>query len=181
MSTTFPRVRRGRPGYDPQEVDRFLASARAAFDDPRGGALTSADIRTAAFSMQKGGYATAAVDSALERLEDAFAARERERAIKRTGEKTWYAGTRQLAKEITGRLDRPDRKRFTRVGVLRTGYSVRDVDAFAARARSYFDEGAPIAVDAVRSVAFRPRRNGYDEAQVDLLVDGLVEVMLAVR
>ena len=181
MSTTFPNVRRRRLGYDPQEVDRFLAAARAAFDDRNGGGTGSADIRTVAFAMRKGGYATAAVDAALERLEDAFAAREREREIRRTGEKTWYAGTRQLAKEITGRLDLPDGQRFARAGALRTGYSVRDVDAFAARARSYFDQGAPIAVEAVRTVAFRPRRNGYSEAQVDLLVDGLVEVMLAVR
>ena len=181
MSTPFPRMRRRRFGYDPEEVDRFIAEARAAFNDRRGGVLTSADIRRAAFGMQRGGYATAAVDAALERLEDAFAARERERVIKKSGEKTWYGQTRGLAKEIIGRLERPDRRRFTRVGALRVGYSTRDVDVFAERAKTYFEEGAPIAVDAVRTAAFRPKRNGYSEAQVDLLIDGLVEVMLAVK
>ncbi|MDQ1530908.1 MAG: hypothetical protein QOE37_1013, partial [Microbacteriaceae bacterium] len=51
----------------------------------------------------------------------------------------------------------------------------------ADQVRAYFEEGAQLAVDDVRAVAFRPKRNGYQEAQVDLLIDGLVEVMLAVR
>ena len=41
-------------------------------DDPP---LSSEKIRLTAFGMQKGGYSTAHVDAALERLEDAFAAR----------------------------------------------------------------------------------------------------------
>jgi len=41
----------------------------------------NAIIRTTAFAMQKGGYSTSHVDAALERLEDAFASRERDRAF----------------------------------------------------------------------------------------------------
>ena len=80
MPSTFPRESNRRLGYDPQEVDRFISSARAEFDR-RSGGLRAADVRRTAFTMRRGGYATPAVDAALERLEDAFAVRERESAV----------------------------------------------------------------------------------------------------
>jgi DivIVA domain-containing protein len=181
-TTPFPRVRGRRFGYDVDEVEHFLAVARAAYDDKRTKTgVTSGDIRRTAFSMQRGGYATAAVDAALERLEDAFAARERDRVMRKSGERTYYAEARTLAKEIIGRMERPDKHRFDRTGPFAQGYRTKDVDLFADQVRAYFEEGAPLTVEEVRSVAFRPGRNGYREAQVDLLIDGLVEVMLAVR
>lgn len=180
MPSTFPLERNRRLGYDPAEVDRFVASARAEFDR-QSGSLRAADIRQTAFTMRRGGYATPAVDAALERLEDAFAVREREAVIRSGGERAYYASTRQLAKEIIGRLERPDGKRFARVGFSRVGYSVHEVDRFAREARSYFEDGSTVPVERVRSIAFSPRRGGYSEAQVDLLIDGLVEAMLAVR
>lgn len=179
MPTTFPRERR-RQGYDSDEVDRFVTAARAAYDG-RGSRLTSADIRRTAFTMRRRGYTTGPVDSAMERLEDAFAQREREALVAAGGERAYFAGTRQLAKEIIGRLEREDGHRFDRVGFSRIGYSVREVDRFAVQARAYFEDGAPVAIERVRSVAFTPKRRGYSEAQVDLLIDGLVETMLAVR
>ena len=180
MPSTFPRERNRRLGYDPQEVDQFIAVARAEFNRTDG-KLRAAHIRQTAFTMRRGGYATAAVDSALERLEDAFAVREREIAVRGGQERAYYAGTRQLAKEIIGRLERPDGKRFSRVGFSRIGYSVGDVDRFAHEARSYFEDGSHVPVERVRSIAFRAKRGGYSEAQVDLLIDGLVETMLSVR
>jgi DivIVA domain-containing protein len=180
MPSTFPRERNRRLGYDPQEVDHFIAVARAEFDQP-GGQLRAAHIRQTAFSMTRGGYATPAVDAALERLEDAFAVRERDLAVRGGQERAYYAGTRQLAKEIIGRLERPDGKRFTRVRFAHIGYSVAEVDRFAHEARSYFEDGSHVPVERVRSIAFRPKRGGYSEAQVDLLIDGLVETMLSVR
>ena len=180
MSSTFPHVRRGRLGYDPAVVDRVFTAARAEFDRPTG-AVRAADVRRTAFTMRRGGYTTSAVDAALERLEDAFAQRERDAAIRTGGERAFYAGTRQLAKEIIGRLERPDGKRFARVGFSHIGYSVREVDAFAREARAFFEDGSHVPVERVRSIAFRGKRGGYSEAQVDLLIDGLVEAMLAVR
>ena len=38
-----------------------------------------------------------------------------------------------------------------------------------------------MSVDEVRTVAFRTRRGGYSEAQVDAFLDAIVGVMLAVR
>lgn len=181
-TTPFPRVRGRRFGYDVDEVEDFLATARAAYDDKRTHpGVTSADIRRTAFSMQRGGYVTAAVDAALERLEDAFAVRERDRVMRGSGERAYYAEARTLAKEIIGRMERPNGRRFDRAGAFTQGYRVKDVDRFADDVRAYFEEGASLSVEEVRAIAFRPARNGYREAQVDLLIDGLVEVMLAVR
>lgn len=182
MATTFPRVRRGALGYRADEVDRFLATAKSAYDGRTASEdVTAERIRHTAFGMQRGGYRTAAVDAALERLEDAFAQRERTAAVRSSGERAWISGSRELAKELIARLSRPRRGRFRRTGLLRTGYSVKDVDRFAERTREYFEAGSDLTVDEVRSVAFRPKRHGYREAQVDLVIDGVVQVMLAVR
>jgi DivIVA domain-containing protein len=181
MPANFPTVARSKLGYDIREVDSFLSRARRAYDRSGAEDMTATDLRRAAFGLEKGGYQTSAVDAALERLEDAFAARERDRVMRKAGERAYYAGARALAKEIIGRMERPDKHRFDRTGLFAQGYRTKDVDRFADEVRAYFEEGAPLTVEEVRSVAFRSARNGYREAQVDLLIDGLVEVMLAVR
>ncbi|WP_309146664.1 MULTISPECIES: DivIVA domain-containing protein [unclassified Curtobacterium] len=169
-------------GYDVDEVDRFLEDARRAYtDDGADGHVASDKIRATAFSMRKGGYSTQHVDAALERLEDAFAAREREAELSRHGQKAWYAEARAKASDVVARLDRPDGQRFQRVGFLTVGYHPKDVDTFAARLRGYFHDGKPLSLTEVRSVVFRPKHGGYREGQVDAVLDAVVEVMLAVR
>lgn len=178
---TFPTTKRSRRGYDPAEVDEFLARARRAYDGEQGEHLAAEQIRTTAFGMVRGGYEPAAVDAALERLEDAFASREREDALERAGDTRWFADARGAAKEILGRLTRPEGKRFARVSILTQGYRRSEVDRFANRLRRYFEDGKPMSVDEVRTIVFRPQRGGYREAQVDLLLDAVTDVMLAVR
>ena len=73
------------------------------------------------------------------------------------------------------------RHRFDRVSFLSDGYHRKDVDAFADRLVTYFQDGTALSVDEVRTVAFRPQKGGYRETQVDLLLDTVVDVMLAVR
>ncbi len=114
-------------------------------------------------------------------LEDAFAAREREREIAETGKKAWYAEAREKASDVVARLERPAGQRFSRTSILGTGYHPKDVDAFAERLSGYFREGKALSLTEVRSVVFRPKHGGYREAQVDALLDAVVEVMLAVR
>lgn len=183
MSTTFPRTRNSRRGYSIEQVEDFLEDARRAYSaephEPT--VVTSVSIRQVAFSMQKGGYSAVHVDSALERLEDAFAVRERERAIQEKGDEAWYSEARSIAQDILNRLARPAGHRFDRVSVLSDGYDRKDVDAFADRLVAYFQDGKPMSIDEVRIVAFRPKKGGYREAQVDLLLDAVVKVMLAVR
>ncbi|AZZ48919.1 DivIVA domain-containing protein [Rathayibacter rathayi] len=183
MTAPFPRARESRLGYDMGEVDSFLASARVAYSQLSGGPadLRAADLRHTAFTLRKGGYSAPHVDAALERLEDAFAMRERQYAIAAHGEQAWLSDARASAQEIVNRLARAPRERFTRAGVLTTGYTIRQVDAFADRISGYFRDGSVLTVDDVRTVSFAPQRGGYAEPQVDLLLDTVVDVMLAVR
>jgi len=183
VSTTFPRTKRSRLGYRIDQVEDFLEEARRAYSAERGApTIVSAEsIRRTAFDMEKGGYSTTHVDAALERLEDAFAGREREAAFAVAGDAAWYARARETAQAVLDRLDRPARHRFNRVNFLTSGYNPKDVDAFADRLTRYFQDGKPMSVEEVRTVAFRTRRGGYAEPQVDLVLDSVIDVMLAVR
>ncbi|PPL14472.1 MFS transporter permease [Microterricola pindariensis] len=183
VSTTFPRARRPKLGYKVEQVEEFLRLARAVYDGtaPADTTLSADGIRRTAFAMAKNGYSTAHVDAALERLEDAFAAREREQAAQAMGDAAWFQEARSSAQEILNRIARPAKHRFQRVSFLTIGYSVEDVDKFATRLASYFEKGTPITVDDVRTVVFRPQRGGYREVQVDIVLDAVVDVMLAVR
>ncbi|GAA4156814.1 hypothetical protein GCM10022286_07670 [Gryllotalpicola daejeonensis] len=178
--TSFPTVGPKKRGYSAAQVDEFLTKARAVFDG-RSTGLTAVDIRRTAFDLTKDGYEPSAVDAALERLEDVFAERERQRARSELGEKEWFGRARELAQVIVNRLNRPDKHRFTRTGPLTLGYNTAEVDRFSSRLIRYFAEGLPVTVDEVRTVTFRPQRGGYTEAQVDLLLDSVTDVMLAVR
>lgn len=183
VASTFPRTRKSRLGYNVDEVEEFLEDARAAYTSQRTDVATmSADsIRRTAFSMQKGGYSPTHVDAALERLEDAFAARDRDRALAQTGDAAWYGAARSTAQVILDRLARPAGQKFTRTSVLTYGYGVKEVDAFAERLIGYFQHGKPMSVDEVRTVVFPSTKRGYAEWQVDLLLDSVTSVMLAVR
>lgn len=174
MSTTFPKTR-GR-GYDVDEVEDFLEEARRAYSGSADSAVNAASIRRVAFSMKRGGYSASHVDAALERLEDAFATRERDLPVQAAVQEP-----RLIAQEIVNRLARPRRHRFDRAGFMVNGYRRSDVDAFVDRISDFLVNGTPLDVSEVRMVAFRPQRGGYREAQVDLLLDAVIDVMLAVR
>jgi len=148
---------------------------------PADTALTAAGIRHTAFAMHKDGYSPDLVDAALERLEDAFAARERDQAARAGGEAEWMAVAEGTAELVVARLSRPRGHRFTRTSLLSAGYRRADVDRFANRLVKYFQDGRELTVDEVRTAVFRPERGGYREAQVDLVLDTVVDVMLAVR
>ncbi|MBX3090944.1 MAG: DivIVA domain-containing protein [Cryobacterium sp.] len=183
MSTTFPRTRNSRRGYDIDQVEDFLEDARRAYNAEPGApsVLGASDIRRTSFALQKGGYSPAHVDAALERLEDAFASRERDKARQTSGDEAWFNTARRNAKDIIDRLARPKGNRFRRAGILSDGYDRKQVDAFGDRLAEYFLKASPMSVDEVRTIAFRPRKGGYREAQVDYFLDSVVEVMLAVR
>jgi DivIVA domain-containing protein len=184
VSTTFPRTRKSQLGYSVEQVEEFLEDARRAYTAETSAyadTVTSNAIRRTAFAMEKGGYTPSAVDAALERLEDAFATREREAALAHRGEADWNAHARATAQVLIDRLARPAGAKFTRVGLLTTGYHVSDVDAFADRLVGFFQHGRPLGINEVRTIAFRPAKRGYNEAQVDLLLDSVTQVMLAVR
>ncbi|MFE1644937.1 DivIVA domain-containing protein [Microbacterium sp. P01] len=191
-------------GYERRAVDAFMAQARAAFESEehadrapeQGGtdaATTGADensgtttlfraelVRRVAFPLVRHGYAIAAVDAALSRIEDAFAALERERVVTAVGPAEWVGATRATAQVVLDRLSRPRGQRFEKVGVMRYGYRVDEVDLVADKIARYLAAGETVTVEQVRAVAFRMQRGGYREAQVDAVLDSVVEVMLAV-
>jgi DivIVA domain-containing protein len=179
-ASPFPEVPGRTKGYEKRAVDAFLAQARAAFEADEAGTLRSGEVRAAAFPLVRHGYAIAPVDAALGRIEDAFAAREREQAMSRRGARAWVAESRETAQTILDRLSRPRGRRFARVGVLHYGYRVDEVDLVAEKLARYIASGDPVTPEQVRAVAFRMQRGGYHETQVDAVLDGVVEVMLAV-
>lgn len=167
-------------GYHRVAVDTFLSSARHAFETG-GDGVSANDVRTASFPLVKAGYVVADVDAALGRVEDAFAARARERAVRTHGPGAWVEKARTDAQTILDHLARPPRRRFARTGILTFGYRIDEVDHVSERVVRYLRDGDPLSAEQLRSVAFRMQRGGYREEQVDALLDAVIDVILAVR
>lgn len=175
------RLTRGRErGYHRAAVDTFLAAARESFEQDTD-ALTAADVREASFPLVKGGYVISEVDAALGRVEDAFAARRRERALREEGAEAWVRRAREEAQVILDHVSRRRRNRFARTGLLTFGYRVDEVDHVTDRIARYLRDGEPLSAEQLRSAAFRMQRRGYREEQVDALLDATIDVILAVR
>src|SRR5690606_17920617 len=106
MSDLFPKVSFFRTGYDRVQVDDFFANVRASYErptvDPDG--MTPLDIRRAAFDLARRGYKTEDVDAALDRLEDAFAARLREQFVAAHGTDAWNRQVADRAQVLRERL-----------------------------------------------------------------------------
>ena len=136
------------------------------------------------FDPVKGGYSAAVVDAALDRLEDAFARRERDELIAARGEEAWLREIGRLSGILRGRLEqRPDGERFRRPskGKARS-YNTVDVDRLCRDLLGYLEEDKPLSVDNVRRAVFRPAvgKDGYEENQVDAFLDRVVELMAAI-
>jgi DivIVA domain-containing protein len=175
------RVARGRErGYHRAAVDTFLAAARESFEAETG-ELTADEIRVASFPLVKGGYVIGDVDAALGRIEDAFAARRRDEAVRDGRAEQWVQDARSQAQVILDHLARDRRHKFARTGFLSFGYRVDEVDHVASRIVRFLRDGDELTVEQLRSAAFRMQRRGYREEQVDALLDATVDVMLAVR
>ncbi|WP_345802781.1 DivIVA domain-containing protein [Microbacterium sp. AZCO] len=179
-TAAFPDAPRRTKGYDKKAVDAFLLRAKAAFDGSESESLTATDVRQVAFPLVKNGYAIAPVDAALGRIEDAFAARERQSVVTRKGANEWVSRAKDTAQVVLDRITRPRGQRFDRVSILRYGYRVDEVDLVADKISRYLETGDSVTVEQVRAVAFRMQRGGYRETQVDAVLDAVVEVMLAV-
>lgn len=181
---TFPRMTGLKTGYDPEQVDSFFRRAKESFDREASqpGDLDSRAVRTVGFDLIRGGYHVAVVDAALDRLEDAFAKRARDRMITKVGRGAWMTELSRAAASLRGRLTRPEGERFHRAASREYGYDVVQVDAMCDRINRYFTAGEAMSVDEVRRVIFKSRRGakGYDEDQVDAFIDRVVEVMSSV-
>lgn len=185
IPATFERVQRNEYGYNAKQVDQFLQRARVSFETPQTAAhiITSSDVRAVSFDPVKGGYAAAGVDAALDRLEDAFARRERDDLIAQRGEEAWLREIGKLSGLLRGRLHRADGERFRRPAKNRTrSYNTQDVDNLCHDLIGYLEEDQPLSVDNVRRAVFRSAvgKDGYEETQVDAFLDRVVELMAAI-
>ncbi|PRI11930.1 DivIVA domain-containing protein [Leucobacter massiliensis] len=179
----FPLVSGSQRGYHPEPVDAFLARARAAYEGAETGEpMSSAEVRRTAFPVKRGGYSTRHVDAAMDRLEEVFFERERRARLRAEGEDAWWAETRELLSEVRGRLQRTRGRRFRRRGIFATGYRRSQVDAFLDRISEMFERRElGLSPAEVRDVVFHSEWRGYDEDQVDALLDAVVELILSTR
>lgn len=182
-SAGFDRVGRGDLGYSPKQVEKFMEQARAYLEDPSSPAVTSHQVRTVSFDAVRGGFDAGEVDAALDRLEDAFARRERDELIESSGEEAWLREIGRLAGVLRGRLVRPDGERFRRpTSAKAPSYSTQDVDELCVRLLDYLERGSPMSADEVRTAVFRTvtGKDGYEETQVDAFLDRVVELMASI-
>ncbi|MHC6231457.1 DivIVA domain-containing protein [Arthrobacter sp. MMS24-T111] len=185
IPASFERVQRSEYGYNAKQVDQFLQRARVSLETPEAASepVNSSDVRAVSFDPVKGGYSASVVDAALDRLEDAFARRERDELIAARGEEAWLREIGSLSGILRGRLHRPDGERFRRPTKKKArSYNTADVDRLCRELVAYLEQDKPLSVDSVRRAVFRPAvgRDGYEESQVDAFLDRVVELMAAI-
>jgi len=176
VSYSFPLEPKGL-GYSPAEVDEFIGRARRQFEDPSQYLVSSGLARHATFSLVKGGYSIAAVDTAIDRLEDTFAQKE---LAKQRAEQGDFAMDDRLSRYIDslrGRIDRPKGKRFKHSSWPLRGYAPKQVDSFCQSIERYLVSGATLTAADVRGQLFKAKRGGYAENQVDAFLDRAIEVI----
>lgn len=177
MSFNFPKAEAKKLGYQPVQVDEFVATARQQFNEATAELLNSSDIRNVEFDLIAGGYQIAAVDTAMDRLEDAFGEREIQRQKLFRGEFAVQDRLARIREIIAGRLQRPNGKKFAKTGIVLRGYNRKQVDALCESIDSHLSLKTPLQPNAVRRAVFRTSRNGYSESQVDAFIDRVVEVI----
>ncbi len=175
MSFPFPNAKPSKLGYEPSEVDTFVAEAREAHNNNEDG--QSLGIREREFTLVKGGYSVTAVDVALDRLEDVFSARRIAAQLAKSGSESLNERANEIRILLVGRLERPIGKRFNSTGLILRGYSRKQVDGFLVDVSSHIDTRTALSLDEVRKVIFTPKRGGYAENQVDAFIDRVIELL----
>lgn len=172
---TFKKVPKGKPGYAPAEVDAFIVRARDQYNNLSAQILDWRDITAQKFSLAKGGYDMAAVDQAIEKLQDTFAERELSRKTNPFAPSLSGSILTELRILLLGRTSRPKNKRFEKSGVVGLGYSRKEVDALLTIVHEYLEGDESLTLADVRGLSFKVTRGGYIESQVDAFIERLVE------
>ncbi len=185
MNDLFPGAGFMRRGYHRGQVESFFAEARSAYERPMldDQTLSSFDVRRVAFDIKRGGYRCGEVDSALDRLELAFASRVRDQFVRAYGQQAWMTRLAESAQALYPRLRRPRGDRFRAPVRSGRGYDAREVDAIVERLIVFFDRGEPLAPEELRTAAFRRkgRRAAYDERTVDAFLARAVDILLGAQ
>ena len=177
MSYSFPTSASNKHGYDKVQVDQFIAKARAQYSDTSLGVVTSNLLRNTEFDLVNGGYEIIAVDTAMDRLEDAFAAREVNHQKQAGGQSAIEDRLVRITEIVYGRLLRPNRKKFSNVGPLLRGYNRKQVDSLCELVSAHLYSGVPVQLNVVRRAIFKADRGGYVESQVDAFIDRVIEIL----
>ncbi len=166
----FQTVGRFERGYEPYQVDAFLAKAEAAV---MARTMSAEVIRKVGFDLVRGGYDVEAVDAHLDRLE--LQAAEAERKSASPGASGPPA---QQLVGLTEVLARPHGGRFPRTGRFRRGYDARAVDRFTDGLAATLAGHSGPGLRSVRTAVFPASLGGYDEDAVDDYLDRVVDVLL---
>jgi len=177
VSYSFKRSGRRKLGYDISQVDEFLKVSREQYSNPASNLVTVLDVRTARFGLVKNGYSISVVDAALEKLEDAFAANEYERELRKTGFFEFSEDLQVIQDMVLARTTRAKGKKFAKRRWPNKGYSVKEVDKFCSYLGNILETKADLTVKEVRVATFRSKRGGYAEYQVDAFLEKVVEVL----
>jgi DivIVA domain-containing protein len=177
VSYSFPTSALDKLGYEKTQVDQFISKARAQYSDSNLELVTSNLLRNTEFDLVHGGYEIIAVDTAMDRLEDAFAAREINHQKQVGGQAAIEDRLERITEIVYGRLLRPNRKKFSNVGLLLRGYSRKQVDLLCEQVTAHLYSGAPLQLNVVRRAIFKADRGGYVESQVDAFIDRVIEIL----
>jgi DivIVA domain-containing protein len=177
VSYTFSSAGPKQLGYQKEQVDTFIELARAQYADTALELITSNQIRNTEFELIPSGYEITAVDTAMDRLEDAFAAREISRQKTLKGDFAVEDRLIRIREIVQGRVSRPKKRKFSSTGFLLRGYSRSQVDNLCKSIEAHLNEGQPIQLNTVRRAIFTAKRGGYLESQVDAFLDRVVEIL----
>ncbi len=177
MPAPFELAQKRELGYEPSQVDQLIATARAQFADERKSLITAAELRKTEFDLVRGGYAIAAVDAAIDRLDDALASIEIAAVLRHHGRDIVDKVKSDATALLFGRIERPARKRFSGTSWLLRGYSKRQVDVLVELIDLHLTSGSQLNIEQFRRVIFKAKRRGYNEAQVDAFVDKTIELL----
>ncbi|MFC0581508.1 DivIVA domain-containing protein [Micrococcoides hystricis] len=179
----FDRVEAKKLGYNPAEVDEFMATARKAYNG-EGEELTVAQVQRVDFEVTEGGYDPSQVDDAMDRLEDAVLTKSRNAFIATRGEEAWVAHLEELSRLLKARLERPKGQRFRPpMDAKVQGYRAADVDRFADRLHAFLTQDQAMSVTDIREAVFDAAvgEQAYDEQQVDVFLNRFVELAAAIQ
>jgi DivIVA domain-containing protein len=177
VTFSFPSASSRDVGYSQDQVDEFISRARRQFEDPSQNVVSSELLRRAEFGLVRGGYDITSVDYALDRLEDAFAQKELARELAEMGSFALEDRLAKFVETLQLRIDRPRRKRFSKISWPLRGYSVKQVDEFCENLERYLFSGSAMTAGDVRKLLFRTKRGGYEEQKVDAFIERAIEVI----
>lgn len=177
MSNIFPKSGAKVLGYEPGQVDAVVNQARVQFGEPNSSIIDARELRLAQFDLVEDGYLISEVDAALDRLDDAFALREKQRLFNQLGPIAAGERVDEIRRLLKGRVRRPKGKRLGRQNWFGKGYSVGEVDHLMSRVAATLQGKDAITVQELRDAAFKPKWGGYIENQVDSFIDKTIEYL----